>query len=171
MKTTDLNTSEFAPFYKDYIYSLGTVGLFEILTVSHQNILKTLTNLPEEKLNYSYTTGKWSIKEILQHLIDAERILSYRALRFSRNDQTEIPGYNEDFYVKNSNGKTRNIESLLKEFTLVRNATIALFESFSVEMLTNIGVANNSNMSVRALGFIIAGHQMHHLKVIKEKYL
>jgi uncharacterized damage-inducible protein DinB len=171
MKTTDLTTSEFATFYKDYIYSLGTVDLFEILTVSHQNIIKTLTNLPKEKLNYGYATGKWNIKEILQHLIDAERILSYRALRFSRNDQTEIPGYNEDFYVENSDGKTRNIESLLKEFSLVRNATIALFESFSVNMLTNIGVANNSNMSVRALGFIIAGHQMHHLKVIKEKYL
>ncbi len=171
MKTTDLNPSEFAPFYKNYIYDLGEVNLLNILNVSHQNILKTLTNLSEEKLNHSYAKGKWTIKEILQHLIDAERILSYRALRFSRNDQTEISGYNEDFYVENSNGKTRTKENLLNEFNLVRNATIALFKSFSDEMLTNIGVANNSNMSVRALGFIIAGHQMHHLKVIKEKYL
>jgi hypothetical protein len=171
MKTTDLNASEFAPFYKDYIYSLGNVDLFEILDVSHQNILKTLTSLSEEKLNYSYAKDKWTIKEILQHLIDAERILSYRALRFSRNDTTNILGYDEDFYVENSNGKERTKEALLSEFSLVRNATTALFESFSVKMLTKIGVANNSNMSVRALGFIIAGHQMHHLKVIQEKYL
>lgn len=171
MKTTDLNPSEFAPFYKNYIIELGDVNLFKILDTSHQNLLKTITNLSEDKLNYSYAKGKWTIKEVLQHLIDTERIMSYRALRFSRNDKTEIPGFNENFYVENSNGKNRTKESLLNEFSLIRNSTIALFKSFSDKMLTKIGNANDNKMSVRALGFVIAGHQIHHLKVIQEKYL
>jgi len=171
MKTSALNNTEFAPFYENYIHSLGEVELLEILNQSSVQLIELISNLTEEKLNYGYAKGKWSIKEILQHLIDTERILSYRALRFSRNDLTDIPGFNEDFYVENSNGKTRSKESLLNEFSLVRNSTIALFNSFSDKMLTNLGTANNSKMSVRALGFIIAGHQTHHLKVIKEKYL
>ena len=171
MKTTDLNSSEFAPFYKNYITELGEVDLIETLTDSHHLLIEIISKLPEDKLNYSYAKGKWTIKELLQHLIDTERILSYRALRFSRNDLTDIPGFNEDFYVKNSNGKTRSKKSLLNEFSLVRNSTIALFISFSDKMLTNIGTANNSEMSVRALGFVIAGHQTHHLKILQEKYL
>jgi len=171
MKTTDLTSSEFTTFYKNYIAELGEVSLFKILDTSHQNLLKIITNLSNEKLDYRYAKNKWTIKEILQHLIDTERIMSYRALRFSRNDQTEISGFNEDFYVENSNGRTRTKESLLSEFSLVRNASVALFNSFSDEMLTKTGIASNSKISVRALGFIIAGHQMHHLKVIQEKYL
>lgn len=171
MKTTDLNSSEFAPFYKNYITELGEVDLIETLTDSHHLLIEIISKLPEDKLNYSYAKGKWTIKELLQHLIDTERILSYRALRFSRNDLTDIPGFNEDFYVKNSNGKTRSKKSLLNEFSLVRNSTIALFISFSDKMLTNIGTANNSEMSVRALGFVIAGHQTHHFKILQEKYL
>jgi len=171
MKTTDLNPSEFAPFYKNYITELGGVELIETLTDSHNLLVEIIRKLPEDKLNYSYAKDKWTIKEMLQHLMDTERIMSYRALRFSRNDQTEIPGFDEDFYVENSNGKTRTKESLQNEFSLVRNSTIALFNSFSEIMLTKIGNANNNKMSVRALGFIIAGHQMHHLKVLQEKYL
>jgi len=171
MKTSDLKSTEFTPFYKDYIYSLGNVDLFEILNSSSQQLIKIVSNLSEEKLNYRYAKSKWTIKEILQHLIDAERILSYRALRFSRNDTTNIPGYDEDFYVENSNGKERTKEALLSEFSIIRKASITLFLSFSDKMLTKIGTSNNSKMSVRALGFIIAGHQMHHLKVIQEKYL
>lgn len=171
MKISDLNPSEFAPFYKTYIDQLGEVDLLETLTDSNNLLVETIGKLPDNKFNYSYAKGKWTIKEILQHLIDTERIMSYRALRFSRNDLTEIPGFNEDFYVKNSNGKTRTKESLLNEFSLVRNSSIALFNSFSEEMLTKIGNANDNKMSVRALGFVIAGHQIHHLKVIQEKYL
>jgi hypothetical protein len=171
MKTTDLNPSEFAPFYKNYITELGDVDLIETLTDSHNLLVEIIRKLPEEKLNYSYAKGKWTIKEMLQHLMDTERIMSYRALRFSRNDQTEIPGFDEDFYVENSNGRTRTKESLQNEFSLVRNSTIALFNSFSDKMITKTGNANNNKMSVRALGFIISGHQMHHLKVLQEKYL
>jgi len=171
MTTLQVNENEYAPFYKNYIKSLGTVDLFEILNNSLEDLLLTIKHLPEEKLNFSYQEGKWTIKELVQHIIDAERVLSYRALRFSRNDSTDLQGFNEDWYVENSNGNDRNIEDLLNEFSFVRNSTISLFKSFSDEMFTLSGSINGSDMSVRALGFIIAGHQIHHLKVIKEKYL
>ncbi len=171
MTTLQVNENEYAPFYKNYIKSLGTVDLFDILNNSLEDLLLTIKDLPEEKLNFSYQEGKWTIKELVQHIIDAERVLSYRALRFSRNDSTDLQGFNEDWYVENSNGNDRNIEDLLNEFSFVRNSTISLFKSFSDEMFTLSGSINGSDMSVRALGFIIAGHQIHHLKVIKEKYL
>ncbi len=107
MKTTQLNDSEYAPFYKNYIKGLGNVDLFKILHSSLEDTLNTLQNLTEEKLMYRYAEGKWTIKEILQHIIDAERVLSYRALRFSRNDTSELKGFDEDWYVNNSNGNDR----------------------------------------------------------------
>lgn len=171
MKSIQLNDNEFAPFYKNYIKILGDVDLFEILDSSLEEAVNTLKNLTEEKLVYRYAEGKWTIKELLQHIIDAERVMSYRALRFSRNDTTELHGFNEDWYVENSNGNHRNFDELLHEFMLIRKASISLFNSFTKEMLLMSGSANGNTISVRALGFIIAGHQMHHLKIIKEKYL
>ena len=120
---------------------------------------------------FRYDNGKWTIKELVQHIIDAERVLSYRALRFSRNDPSDLQGFDEDWYVGNSNGNDRNFEDILEEFTYLRKATTSLFNSFTSEMMPMLGTSNGSIMSVRALGFIIAGHQMHHLNIIKEKYL
>ena len=171
MNSSQLNQNEYAPFYKNYIKSLGNVNLLAILNSSLEEFLHLLTELPEEKLTYKYAEGKWTIKELVQHIIDAERVLSYRAIRFSRNDTTDLHGFDEDWYVENSNGNSRNFDDLLEEFTLIRKASISLFKSFSTEMLVMSGTANGSIMSVRALGFIISGHQMHHLKIIKEKYL
>lgn len=171
MNSTQLNDNEYALFYKNYIQRLGDVNLIEVLNNSLQDIVTTIKDLPEEKLVYRYAEGKWTIKELVQHIIDAERVLSYRALRFSRNDITDLHGFDEDWYVDNSNGNNRNFSELLNELTLIRKASISLFNSFSDDMLTMKGSANGSKMSVRALGFIIAGHQMHHLKIIKEKYL
>ncbi|MBI9040163.1 DinB family protein [Lutibacter sp.] len=171
MTTLQVNENEYAPFYKNYIKALGTADLFETLHKSSEDLLITIKHLPEEKLMYSYQEGKWTIKELVQHIIDAERVLSYRALRFSRNDATDLPGFNEDWYVANSNGNNRSIEDLLTEFSFVRNSTIQLLKSFTDEMFEFTGSIDGSDMSVRALAFIIAGHQMHHLKVIKEKYL
>jgi hypothetical protein len=171
MHSSKLSNSEYAPFYSGYVQSVGNVDLFSILENSYLDLVETLQNLPEEKLVYRYADGKWTIKELVQHIIDAERVLSYRALRFSRNDASDLPGYNEDWYVYNSNGNERNFSELLNEFNHLRQATIALFKSFTPDMLKMIGSANQSDMSVRALGFIIAGHQMHHLKVIKDLYL
>ncbi len=171
MNSNQLNENEYSPFYKDYILALENVTLIEVLTSSLEEILITVKNLPEEKLQYKYAEGKWTIKEIIQHLIDTERIMSYRALRFSRNDATELQGFDENWYVDNSNGNDRNIHDLLDELTLLRKTSISLFNSFTDEMLIRIGTANGGDMTVRALGFIIAGHQMHHLMIIKERYL
>ena len=120
---------------------------------------------------FRYDKEKWTIKEFVQHLIDTERILSYRALRFSRNGPSNLQGFDEDWYVENSNGNDRNFNDLLEEFNIIRKSTISLFKSFTDKMLSNFGTVNGSDVTVRALGFIIAGHQMHHLNIIKEKYL
>ncbi len=171
MNSSQLKKNEYAPFYKTYINALGEVNLFDILKSSLDETLNTLKDLSEKKLMYRYAEGKWTIKELLQHIIDAERVLSYRALRFSRNDATDLHGFDEDWYVDNSHGNNRNFDELINEFTNIRNASISLFSSFTPEMLIMSGSANGSEMSVRALGFVIVGHHMHHLKIIKEKYL
>jgi len=171
MNLSQLNENEYNPHYKHYILELGNVDLFEILNASFEELLETVKDLSEEKMVFRYEEGKWSIKELLQHLIDTERIMSYRALRFSRNDATELQGFDENWYVDNSNGNDRNTLDLLEEFTCTRSASISLFKSFTDEMLVLSGTANESDITVRALGFIIAGHQMHHLKIIKERYL
>ena len=171
MNTVQLNNNEYAPFYKNYITGLGEVDLFEVLNSSFEDLVNTIKNVSEEKLMYSYEEGKWTIKELIQHINDAERVLSYRALRFSRNDTTDLQGFNEDWYVANSNGNQRPIKDLIEEFINIRKASISLFKSFNNEMLAMSGTANEGILSVRAIGFIIAGHQAHHLKIIKEKYL
>ena len=171
MTSLQLSENEYAPFYKNYIKALGDVNLHEVLNDSFNDLMETLQEVPEEKLTYRYEEGKWTIKELLQHIVDAERILSYRALRFSRNDATDLHGFDEDWYVDNSNGNDRDFKDILDEFSHLRKASISLFQSFTSEMLALAGSSNGSDMTVRALGFIIAGHQTHHLKVIKEKYL
>ncbi|MDV7186952.1 DinB family protein [Lutibacter sp. TH_r2] len=171
MNSAHLNENEYAPFYSDYIKALGEADLRTVLKSSLKDLTTTIENLPEKKLTYRYAEGKWTIKELIQHITDAERVLSYRALRFSRNDATDVPGFDEDWYVDNSNGNERSIDDLLEEFKLVRKATLSLFNSFTLEMLGKTGSANGSDITVRALGFIIAGHQIHHLKIIKEKYI
>lgn len=171
MNSFELNVNEYAPFYKSYIDDLGAVDLIDVLSESLDDLMTSLKDLPEEKLMYRYALGKWTIKELVQHIVDAERILSARALRFSRDDATDVPGFDEDGYVENSNANNRNFHELLEEFTYLRESTILLFSSFNSEMLAMLGSVNGSDMSVRALGFIIAGHELHHLKVIKEKYL
>ena len=130
-----------------------------------------LRSLPAEKLEYRYAPGKWTIKEILLHITDAERIFVYRALRFARNDATPLTGYDQDPYVAASNPRGRSIDDLLEEFAHVRRSTISFFSSLDDEAWMRSGTANNAHVTVRALAYIIAGHELHHLKIITEKYL
>lgn len=147
------------------------MDLLEELEASHHYFIQFVQNIPMEKHNYRYDSGKWTIKEIIQHLIDCERIFAYRALRFSRNDKTELPGFDQDSYVANSDANQRHLKDLLMEFSLVRHTTLALFKSFSDEILLRSGTATGFNVSVRALGFIIVAHQEHHKKIFTERYL
>jgi DinB superfamily len=117
-----------------------------------------------------YAPSKWTAKDIIQHLIDAERVFSYRAMRFARNDKTHLPGFEENDYAATANASKRTMDELLDEYYLVRDSTIKLFRSFSDEMLMREGVIPSGNVSVLAIGFVMPGHTIHHLNVIKERY-
>jgi len=164
--------SEYAPYTIIYIGLLPDDG--RVLWHLKNNLAATtefLGGLSEEQLLHRYAEGKWTIKEILAHIIDDERIFSYRALRFARNDKTELPGFEQDEYALNSGANERDINDLLKEFGAVRESTIALFDSFNDEALLRSGVASGNVLSVRAAAYHIAGHEMRHVNIIKERYL
>jgi uncharacterized damage-inducible protein DinB len=171
MKSNQLPINEYASFYKSYIQALEDVELIEELEICLHDFIRFVQNIPMDKFDYRYAEGKWTIKEIIQHLIDSERVFSYRALRISRNDKTPLPSFDENEYVANSNGNKRNLQGLLTELAVVRQATLALFNSFTQEQLQYIGIASENEISVRALGFIIIGHQKHHQKIFTERYL
>ncbi|MGE4347776.1 MAG: DinB family protein [Flavobacteriaceae bacterium] len=172
MKLSQLSKSEYPEYYQGYLKNIEpNSDLFEELEASHHYFIKFVQDIPLEKHDYRYDTGKWTIKEIIQHLIDSERIFAYRALRFSRNDKTELPGFDENNYVDYSNGNQRHLKDLLMEFSLVRHTTLALFKSFSEVAMNRNGIASGHKVSVRALGFIIIAHQEHHKKVFQERYL
>jgi len=172
MKPTDLQPDEFAGFYANYINQVSSeYTLTEELEISVHRFIKFVQNIPMDKFDYRYAEGKWTIKDIILHLIDAERIFAYRALRFARNDKTELPGFEENDYVTEANASKRSIQDLLSELAVVRQATLSLFKSLSEEELMRKGIASKNTISVRALGFVIIGHQNHHQRVFEERYL
>ena len=130
-----------------------------------------LSLINEAKSTYAYAPGKWTLKEMLQHLIDAERVFTYRALCFARKESQTLPSFDENEYAGNSFANNRSWENLSEEFMAVRQATILLFESFSPEMLSNTGKAGSNELSAEQIGFITVGHFNHHYKIIKERYL
>jgi uncharacterized damage-inducible protein DinB len=172
MKPNQLQSNEFASYYGNYIAQVSDeYTLIEELEISLHRFIKFVQDIPMDKFDYRYAEGKWTIKDIIQHIIDAERVFAYRALRFARNDKTELPGFEENDYVDEANGTKRSIMELLTELSAVRHATILLFKSFTQEQLVRIGLASENPMSVRAAGFVIIGHQNHHQKVFEERYL
>ena len=172
MKPADLTPNEYASYYGTYISQVSSeYTLLEELEISVHRLIKFVQNIPLDKFDFRYAEGKWTIKDIIQHLIDAERIFAYRALRFARNDKTALPGFDENEYVDATNANKRSIQDLLTELAVVRQATLSLYKSFSDEELLRIGIASENPMSVRALGFVIIGHQNHHQRVFEERYL
>ena len=171
MNSNQLPVNEYAKFYSPYINALQNVELIEELEICLHDFIRFVQNIPMDKFDFRYAEGKWTIKDIIQHLIDAERVFSYRAMRISRNDKTPLPGFEENDYVENTNANGRSIQDLLTELSAVRQSTLLLFKSFSEEQFGRIGVASNAEVSVRAIGFIIIGHQKHHQKVFQERYL
>jgi len=167
----NLQPSEFPEYYTSYINEVKCLDITEALEENLHDFLNFIENIPVEKHEFQYLPGKWTIKEIVLHIIDAERIFGYRALRFARFDATPLAGFEENDYVPISNANNRDMKSLLTEFVAVRKATISLFENFTEEMLLHKGIASNGEISVRALGFIISGHCLHHQNVIRERYL
>jgi uncharacterized damage-inducible protein DinB len=171
MNSNQLPENEYAGFFETYIKSLNNVILIEELEICLHDFIRFVQNIPMDKFDFRYEEGKWTIKEIIQHIIDAERIFAYRALRFSRNDKTALPGFEENDYVDNTNANKRSLQDLLTEMAVVRQATLSLYKSLSEEQLVRIGIASNNKISVRAIGFIIIGHQNHHQKIFEERYL
>ncbi|TXE15651.1 DinB family protein [Psychroserpens burtonensis] len=171
MTKEDLSINEYNPYYHQYIQKAGDVTISVGLKDNGDTTVLFLESIPEEKLEFRYEEGKWTIKEIIQHLIDTERVFTYRALCIARKDKTLFPGYDQDAYVVSCEANKRSMSSLMNEYKAVRLASIIMFESFSYEMLTRIGIASNSNLSPRAVAFITIGHENHHCEIIKERYL
>ncbi|MDZ4757090.1 MAG: DinB family protein [Bacteroidota bacterium] len=157
-----------------YAAEIAEVSYDELIQGFKESFCKTfdfLLDLDVEILTYRYEPGKWTIKEMWQHIIDTERILCYRALRYARGDQNVLHPFDENEFAAASNAQDRNWRKMLQEYTVVRNGSIMLFESFDDEMLERMGTAGKSKASVRALGFLILGHEIHHINTINEKYL
>ncbi|MGJ8593047.1 MAG: DinB family protein [Aquaticitalea sp.] len=171
MNYKDLNTHEYNPYYQTYIGKTNGLELKDGLKSNSQTVVSFLRALPESKHEYCYADDKWTVKEVLLHIIDTERIFAYRALRIARKDKTALPGFDQDEYVPHSNANARSFQSLIKEYETVRLSTTILFDSFTEEILLELGTASNSPISVRALGFIMIGHENHHCEIIRERYL
>jgi len=171
MNSSQLSENEYSGGFATYVREAGNVNLIEELEISLHDFIRFVQNIPMDKFDYRYAEGKWTIKEIIQHLIDCERIFAYRALRFSRNDQTPLASFEENDYAINTNANERSIQELLTELSAVRHSNLLFYKSLSEEQLKRMGTASNIKISVRALGFTIIGHQKHHQKVFEERYL
>lgn len=175
MRIIDKPSKSEYPVYSQMYMDLldNEQNILDQLKQNFVKIKKLILSLPEEKLYFRYAKDKWTIKEILVHLIDDERIYVYRALRFARNDKTELPGFDEKLYAKYSDANTRSLKSIFTEYEAVRNATIAFFENVPEEALLRTGIAEGieNKRTVRAYLYHIAGHELQHIKTIKEKYL
>ena len=171
MYSNQLVENEYSGHFGTYIKQAGDGKLIEELEISLHEFIRFVQNIPLDKFDYRYAEGKWTIKDIIQHIIDSERVFAYRALRFSRNDKTPLSSFEENDYADTANSNNRSIQDLLTELSALRHSTLLFYKSLSEEQLKNIGTASNNQISVRALGFVIIGHQKHHQKVFEERYL
>ncbi len=162
---------EFAAFYRGYVEAVPAGDILEILSRNLDETLATLRGLDEERAGFRYAPGKWSLREVLGHIVDSERVFAYRALRIARDDATPLPGFDQDDYVRAAGFERRPFPGLLGEFEHLRRANLHLFAGFGEEELGRRGTANEQPISVRALLFILAGHERHHLGVLRERYL
>lgn len=171
MIVSDLKYNEYFEFYQTYISKVNDQPLIDGLVQTKETTVALLNSIPEEKYNFAYGVNKWTIKELIQHIIDTERIFAIRALRIARNDQTSLPGFDQDEFNPFSGANQRTKQELIQDYMAARNNTIALFNSFSDEMLLRIGIASSQKLSARAAGFIIIGHENHHIQILRERYL
>ena len=158
-------------YFKKYVDLVPDEDLLTGFQNQAAVIKELLDSITEEKSMYAYDTGKWTLKELLQHMIDTERIFNYRALAIARKETASLPGFDENTYAANSNANERTWQNLVDEFLVVRSSTEMLYESFTDEALAASGLSNNNQVSVISLGFITLGHFYHHKNVIQERYL
>ena len=163
--------SEYNAYYGRYISLVPDGSIVERLRHQIQETLGILRSLPEARGDHRYAAGKWSIKEMIGHVVDAERVFTYRALRIGRGDETPLPGFEQDDYVKNGRFEARTLRHLVDELETVRKGTVLLLEGLDDDAMMRLGTASGFPVSVRALAYITAGHELHHRNVLKERYL
>lgn len=164
-------TGEYAPFYAGYVAGVPDGDLIALLEQQAEETAGLLGAISEEKSHHRYAPGKWTIREVLGHIIDGERVFTYRALTFARGDAGPLPSFDENAWAASSNADRRTMKQLLAEYRAVRAATVALFRGFGDEEFARSGVASKNPVTVRALAYIVAGHERHHLKILRERYL
>ncbi|MEQ8362013.1 MAG: DinB family protein [Cyclobacteriaceae bacterium] len=172
MKVSDLTQEEYDPYYSRYINVVPVASELRLqFEVGMLEVIQFFKFAPEDKLDYRYAQGKWTIKEILQHLIDTERIFMYRIFRIARNDKTALASFDQNIYNLPSKASSKSLSLLIDEYHITRKASISLLSSLSDEDLGHIGVSSMVPMSARAAAFTIVGHEIWHMNIIKEKYL
>ena len=176
LKMTELRINrpletEYLPYYGRYISLVPDGDILAVLSGQSEDTLALLRSIPESQAGLRYAPGKWSIKELVGHVIDGERIFAYRALRFARNDQTPVPGFEQDDYIRNASFDDYPLHDLASEFESVRRSSLFLFKHLNAEAWMRRGVASESEVSVRALAYIIAGHELHHMGILRTRYL
>ena len=163
--------SEYDPYYERYISLIIDNDIVPVLAGQLTELQDLFTALPEERGTYAYETAKWTIKEVLSHLIDGERIFAYRVFRIARGDKTPIEGFEQDGYIENSHANERTFAELLDEFNLLRRANVLFFKNLDNDDWVRTGTANNVEISVRAIAFVMGGHIRHHITILRSRYL
>ena len=166
-----IDLSRVPAFYHNYIGLVAETDLKKAFQLHETELIQLLNGIPEEKWDHRYAEGKWSIKELVQHMIDAERIFCNRALRFARKDSTELPGFDENLFAETSGAAARNKKDLVDEMATVQKSSSQLFNSFDNEQMEQSGISNGKSIYVKAIGFIIIGHVIHHRNILLERYL
>jgi hypothetical protein len=165
------SSKEYDPYYAGYVSRVRSADVLAALRSQRPEVLDLLNGLSETAADYRYAPGKWSVKEIIGHLMDTERVFVYRALSVARGERQPLPGFEQDDYVREGSFDSRSVRSLASEYDAVRCSTLTLFESLDGASWKKTGIANETPCSVRAIAFIVAGHEAHHLAVIRERYL
>jgi len=170
MKPGRPDASEYTPYYERYIALVPGDNVILALETQRLHMVQVLSARSEREGNFRYGPGKWSVKEVVGHLADSERVFAYRAMRIARGDRTPLSGFEQDDYVRSGGFGERRLTDLAEEFAAVRSGSIALFRSLNEPAWSRRGVANNNEVSVRALAFITAGHELHHQRILEERY-
>ncbi|WP_421773938.1 DinB family protein [Gracilimonas sp.] len=165
------SSSEYAHHYAGYVSHVPKGNIIETLNTQMHEMYTFINAIPGDKAFHAYAEGKWTLKQVIGHIIETERVFSYRGLAFSRRDPNPLPSMEQDDYVKFSNYNSRTIHNLANEYLAVRISTIHLFQNMTKEMISLKGTASNVEFTVRSIPFIIAGHELHHKEIIREKYL
>jgi arsenate reductase-like glutaredoxin family protein len=163
---------EYAEYYSVYLKQIPDAdNIITVLEKSRDDMQRLISSIPEEKGSYSYQPGKWSIKEVFGHIADVERVMTYRSLCIARGEKQHLPGFEQDDYVKAADFNRRPLSSLAEELLHLRNSGLALFRTYDEDACMRWGIVNNHDVTARAYMYIIAGHEIHHMRILKERYL